>query len=190
MDILLITDQMKERHPIVQAAARASYEVIGQLGADQNLLLQVNRLQPGILVLAVENFDKAIIDGLRELQSTRSLPVVVFTHDNSSQSMEAALKVGVSSYIVDCKDYSRLPSLLEVAKLRFLEQFRLQNELDSTRQALQDRKVIDRAKGILMEQRQMSEDDAYRALRKMAMDKNRKIGEVAEQLVQVADMLV
>ena len=141
-------------------------------------------------MIAVDRLEQSIRDGIRELQSTASLPVVVFTHDGSPESIDAAVKAGASSYIVDCNDYNRLSSLLEVAKRRFKEQFRLQTELDSTRQALQDRKIIDKAKGILMKERGMSEDDAYRTLRKMAMDKNRKIGEIAEQLVQVADMLV
>ena len=80
--------------------------------------------------------------------------------------------------------------LLEVAIARFREQQRLETKLDNTKQALEDRKVIDKAKGILMRQKNMSEDDAYRTLRKIAMDKNIKIGEVAEQLVLVADVLV
>ena len=190
MDIVLISDCIEGDHPVAMAAARANCRVVKQVGPNDEAAHYVERMQPDALVVVSDEIDRAILRDLRSVQSVNPLPVLVFTRDDSPESIDAAVKAGASSYIVDCNDLDRLKPLLEVANVRFREQSRLQSELDNTRQALEDRKVIDRAKGILMKQRQMSEDDAYRALRKMAMDKNRKIGEIAEQLVQVADMLV
>jgi response regulator NasT len=190
MDILLVTDRVRDDHPLEQAAVSASCRVLKQIETDQDITRVVEKLQPDALVIDSNNLGRNIRDELTRLKNTAPLPVLVFTHDGSAEAIQAAVKMGVTSYIVDCSDMNRLKALLDVAAIRFKEQSRLQSELDDTRQALQDRKVIDKAKGILMKQRKMTEDDAYRALRKMAMDKNKRIGDIAEQLVQIADMLV
>jgi response regulator NasT len=163
---------------------------VKQVGPNDEAAYHVKRLQPDALVVVSDEIDRSILRELRAVKDAYPLPVLVFTRDSSADSIDAAVKAGASSYIVDCNDLDRLKSLLEVAGARFREQERVESELDNTRQALEDRKVIDKAKGILMKQKSMSEDDAYKALRKMAMDRNKKLSEVAEQLVLVADMLV
>jgi len=190
MDILLVSDCIEGEHPVAEAARRAACRVVKQVGPNDEAAYHVKRLRPDALVVVSDEIDRSILRELRSVKDTYPLPVLVFTRDSSADSIDAAVKAGASSYIVDCSDLDRLKPLLEVAGARFREQERIESELDSTRQALEDRKVIDKAKGILMKQKSMSEDEAYKALRKMAMDRNKKLGEVAEQLVLVADMLV
>lgn len=190
MDILLVSDCIEGDHPVAQAAARAACRVIKQVGPNDEAAHYVERMRPDAMVVVSDEMDRTILRELRAVKLINPLPVLVFTRDGTLESIDAAVKAGASSYIVDCGDLGRLKSLLEVATARFREQRRLESELDSTKQALEGRKAIDRAKGILMKQKGMNEDEAYKALRKLAMDRNMKIGEMAEQLIEAAEMLM
>ena len=119
----------------------------------------------------------------------KPLPVVLFTEDDNRSIIQQAVRAGVSAYIVDGLDQHRLGSILDVAVARFQETGRLHQELAETRASLADRKNVERAKGILMKQRGIDEPAAYHALRKMAMDKNLRIGQAAENVIAVAALL-
>ncbi|MCW8962924.1 MAG: ANTAR domain-containing protein [Gammaproteobacteria bacterium] len=187
---MLVSDCIEGDHPVAEAAERAACRVIKQVGPNDEAAHYVERMRPDALVVVSDEMDRAILRELRAVKSINPLPVLVFTRDGRPESIDVAVRAGASSYIVDCSDLDRLKPLLEVATARFREQQRLESELDSTKQALEGRKAVDRAKGILMKQKGMSEDEAYRALRKLAMDRNKKIGEMAEQLIEAADMLM
>jgi response regulator NasT len=123
-------------------------------------------------------------------------PIVMFTNDHDTNNARAAVAAGVSAYIVAGLQTDRIRPILDVALARFEQEQALRQELADTRNelnelstAVQDRKVIDRAKTLLMQRQQLSEDVAYAKLRKTAMDKNLKIVEVAQRMLDVADLL-
>ncbi len=116
--------------------------------------------------------------------------MIIFTRDSQPDSIVDAVKAGASTYVVDCHDAERLGSLLGVAKARFDEQQRLKGELQQTKKALYDRKNVEKAKGIIMKTKSLSEDQAYSAMRKLAMNRNKRIGEIAEQVISAAEVLV
>jgi response regulator NasT len=116
-------------------------------------------------------------------------PIVLFTEDRENATIQAALKAGVSAYVVAGMQPERLQPILEVAVARFEREQALREELRDAQTRLAERKVIERAKGFLMQQKGVSEDEAYRLLRKLAMDRNAKLLDVAQQVVDVAKLL-
>jgi response regulator NasT len=120
----------------------------------------------------------------------RPIPMLVYTRDSRPDSIDTAVKAGATAYVVDCNDPERLGPLLDVARYRFEEQQRLKQELLLTKSALQDRKRIEKAKGIIMKTKRLSEDQAYKAMRKLAMNHNKRMGEIAEQIISASEVLV
>lgn len=190
MKILLTTDEILDTQIVERAAALADIEVVSQLKLSNTLEHQVISYEPDMLVIYVSEFSRQLMSQLTAIKFSHPLPVVLFTPDRREESIESAVEAGVTSYIVDCDNLDRFKPLLDVAKARFQKLRQLEQELNKSKQALADRKVIDKAKGILMQQKDVSEEEAYSALRKLAMDKNKRIGEIAEQFVQAAEMLI
>ena len=116
-------------------------------------------------------------------------PIVMFTDDANSDTIQAAIKAGVTAYIVAGMQPERLKPILEVAQARFEADRALREELKTAQGRLAERKIIERAKGIVMQQKQISEDDAFRLMRKLAMDRNLTLLEVAQQLLNVTQLL-
>jgi response regulator NasT len=116
-------------------------------------------------------------------------PIVMFTQDQDRTMIREALKAGVTAYVVDGLSAERIRPIMDVAVARFEQSQALHQELQEARATLAERKVIERAKGILMQQRGCSEDEAYRLLRKAAMDGNKRLAEVAEQLIAMIKLL-
>ena len=116
-------------------------------------------------------------------------PIAMFVDQSDTASIEAAVDAGVSAYIVDGLKKERIKNILDLCISRFNAFSRLQDELDTRASALEERKVIDRAKGILMKAKNLSEEEAYALLRKTAMNENKKIAEVAQSVVTAAELL-
>jgi two-component system, response regulator / RNA-binding antiterminator len=117
-------------------------------------------------------------------------PIVCFTEDNDKVKMHSAIEAGVSAYVVAGLSADRVKAVLDVALARFEVDQKLRHELSETKLKLAERKVIERAKGLLMERHHCSEDEAYKKLRRLAMDKNLKLSEVAQRMLDVADLLI
>jgi response regulator NasT len=117
-------------------------------------------------------------------------PIVMFSADGNTEKIREAVRAGVSAYVVDGLAAQRVQPILDVAIARFEALQSLRNELEDTQLQLADRKRIDRAKGILIKQKNLSEEQAYQWLRKMAMDENLKLAEVADQVIRAAKLLL
>jgi response regulator NasT len=115
-------------------------------------------------------------------------PVAMFVDQADSASIQASVDAGVSAYIVDGLKKERIKSILDLCISRFNAFSRLQNELEQTKNALEERKVIDRAKGILMRRKNLSEEDAYALMRRTAMNENKKIAEIAQSVITASEM--
>ncbi len=171
-----------------QSLPGLGHEVVAECSEDANLLAQVGTHTPDILVVYCSR-PAGLLAKLKELLAEIALPVVLFTDESDPQIIQRAVHAGVSAYIVDGLEAGRIDSILNVAVARFAAYEQLRRELKDTRANLLERKAVERAKGILMKQRGYDEPRAYHALRKMAMDKNLRIGEVAENVIAVADLL-
>ena len=187
---VMIVDEAVERAEVLQQAlTRAGYEVIAYVPSTLDRHRQVSALQPDIVIIDMDSPDRDTLENLCVVNRDEPRTVVMFTHDGDGEKIRAATLAGVSAYVVDGMSGERIRPILDAAVARF-EQFQaLKREFDEIEEKLADRKVIERAKGILMKSRNLSEEDAYRALRKQAMESNARLSEVARQLVVVAGLI-
>jgi response regulator NasT len=186
---LLVNGDLERGELLRQSLQTLGHEVVSDIAVDSNLLAGVEAHNPDVLVIHCDRPGDALLSQLRELLLNRPMPVVLFTSEDNHDVIRRAVRAGVSAYVVDGLSEKRVGSVLEVAIARFTETERLRRELADTRANLVERKAVERAKGILMKQRGFDEPQAYHALRKMAMDRNLRIGEVAENVIAVADLL-
>lgn len=187
---VMIVDETVERAEVLQRAlARAGYEVIAYVSSTFDLHRQVSALQPDIIIIDTDSPDRDTLENICVVSRDEPRPVVMFTHDGDSEKIRAATLAGVSAYVVDGMAGERMRPIIDAAVARF-EQFQaLKRELDNMEVKLADRKVIERAKGVLMKSRNLSEEDAYRALRKQAMQSNARLAAVAAQVVVLAGLI-
>ena len=149
----------------------------------------IEEFDPDIVLVDVANPDRDMLEHIITVSDTQSRTVALFVDRTDAELTQAALSAGVSAYVVDGLQMNRIKPVLDTAIARFQVMRQMRSELDAAKQALEDRKTLDRAKGILMRQRGLSEDAAYKLLRQTAMTQNRKIIDVAEALVTAAELL-
>jgi response regulator NasT len=187
---ILLIDRDDERAASLEAALHASgYRVVGRVVSGDDALRRVRELAPDLIIVDVESPDRDTIESMRAVLQDRPRPVVMFVDRDEGTLAEEAIRAGVSSYIVDGLKTLQVKPIIQVAVAQFRHYQALREELDQARTDLKNRKLIERAKGILMEQRGLGEAEAYRALRRLAMEQNKRLAEIAESLVSVADLL-
>jgi response regulator NasT len=186
---VMLIDETSARSAILeQALGDSGHQVVARFNAHENLRMRVQDIEPDIILIDMESPDRDTLEHLRSIGSDRPKPIVLFAERSDSETTQAAIQAGVSAYIVDDLNPKRIKSIMEVAIARFREYQALRKELDDTRTRLAERKLIEKAKGILMQQKKLSEDQAYQALRKLAMDRNQRIADVARTLISVEDL--
>ncbi len=187
---VVLVDESPERSAVLQQALReAGYETVAQIAADTHLPERIRSLRPDVIIIDMESPDRDTLEQLCCARGDEPRPVVLFTHDGDAGKIRAAIRAGVSAYVVGGLSSERVKPIIDVAIARFEEHQALKRELDRANATLAERKVIERAKGILMKQRKCSEDEAYQLLRKTAMDRNQRLAEVAENVVALASLL-
>ncbi|WP_173830594.1 ANTAR domain-containing response regulator [Herminiimonas arsenitoxidans] len=167
----------------------AGYNIIASFPADLHLPERVAQMQPDMIIIDAESDARDVLEHVVMATRDARRPIVLFTEDKATSSMEAAMAAGVSAYIVAGLQSERIKPVLDVAMARFNAEQKLLTELSDTKLKLAERKTIERAKGLLMERHKISEDEAYTKLRRMAMDKNLKLSELAQRVLDIADLL-
>lgn len=189
MKLALVSGQPGHNQAIIAAATGAGWELACDIDYAA-LPAQLDQLQADAAVLIAERVTEPVLQAIRRFNNQHPLPVVLYTDDSMQQSIRAAVTGGVAVYVIDCSNASRIGVLLDVAVIRFNELQQLKRELHKAKTSLAERNTVEKAKGIIMRQRKVSEDVAYQMLRKLAMDRNRRIGEVANEIIAVADVLI
>jgi response regulator NasT len=167
----------------------SGYDIIASLPADIFLPERIAQLQPDLIIVDSESDARDVLEHIVVATRDEPRPIVLFTDDQTPTSVEAALAAGVSAYIVAGLQPERVKPVLDVALARFRRERKLLDELSDTRQKLAERKVVERAKGMLMARYKLSEDQAYQKLRSMAMNKKLKLAEIAQRILDVEDLL-
>jgi response regulator NasT len=165
------------------------YNIVAVLPADTFLRERLAQLQPDMIIIDAESEARDSLEHVVMATRDERRPIVLFTNDNDTSNVRAAVAAGVSAYIVAGLSPERIRPILDVAMARFEHEQGLRQELATAKTELQDRKVIDRAKGLLMQRQGLSEKVAYDKLRKAAMDKGLRLGEVAQRMLDAADLL-
>lgn len=187
--ILVVEPDPERVRAIIDALTDAGWSDVKAVAQMSALDRTVKEFAPDIVLIDLANPDRDTLEHISYATETSKRAVALFVDQTDDALTQAALSAGVSAYVVDGLKMERIKSVLETAIARFKIMRQMQSELDAAKQALEDRKTIDRAKGILMRQRDMSEDDAYNLLRKTAMRQNRKVIDVAQALVTAAELL-
>ncbi|CDH46400.1 ANTAR domain-containing response regulator [Candidatus Contendibacter odensensis] len=189
VEVMLIDAHPGRSAILEQALSDAGYHITVRTARTDQLLQQVRETQPDVILIDIELPDRDTLEQLRDVGQNQPRPIVMFAERSDPETTAAALRAGVSAYVVDDLNPRRLQPIMEVAIARFREYQALRRELEETRNRLAERKVIEKAKGLLMAQRNLSEEEAYQALRKLAMDRNQRIGEVARTVTSLLEML-
>jgi len=181
--ILQIGDDQREAEIVSAGIREAGYALITRVGTKDDVCTLAQAAFPDLIVILVKTPDGFILEQVRKVLAVYSCPVVMFASKSTDQLTKDAINSGISALIVDGFRPERLKSILSLASARFEEMQGLKSKLVETQKALSDRRIIDRAKGILMEQEGVNEDQAYKKLRSMATDENLKIADVAKNLI-------
>jgi two-component system, response regulator / RNA-binding antiterminator len=187
--IVLVDDQVARSSDLERALVEAGYEVAARLAGGDDLRARVAELSPDLLIVDLQSPDRDVLEDMQRMHHEQPRPMVMFVDESDSQSIQTAVRAGVSAYVVGGLPARRIRPIVEVAIARFQEFQSLRTELAETRERLDQRKLIDRAKGILMSKRGVSEDEAYRLLRKAAMDRKARLAEVARNVIELAELL-
>jgi two-component system, response regulator / RNA-binding antiterminator len=187
---ILVVDEHPIRRAILEEGLKeAGYINVVALATTTRLVDHIYRLDPDVILMDFENPSRDVLDQMFQVSRIVRRPIAMFVDQSQRGSISAAVDAGVSAYIVDGLKKERVSAILEMTISRFRAFDKLRVELDEAKSALKDRKVIDRAKGILMKSKGIDEEAAYKLLRQTAMRQSRKIVDVAESLVSTIDLL-
>jgi response regulator NasT len=187
---ILVVEESDERAALLrESLTAAGHDVVASLSSPLELLRAVDALRPDVIVIDTESPTRDVLEHVVIVSQSSPRPIVMFASDAGGAAIRDAVRAGVSAYVVDGLDSSRVNSIVEVACARFEEFQRVKVELAEANLKLSERKLVDRAKGLLMQSRGLSEDEAYHALRRLAMSKKVRLGEVAQQVIESAELL-
>ena len=187
---ILVIDPNRVRASILEEGlGEAGYGDVTVLRKMDNLLRRIVEIDPDVIVIDLENPNRDVLEQMFQVSRCVHRPVAMFVDQSDTGMIEAAIDAGVGAYVVDGLRKERIQSILETAVSRFRAFSRLRDELDRTKLALEERKVVDRAKAILIRAKGLTETEAYELLRTTAMNEHRRLGEVAQSVVTAARML-
>jgi len=187
---IVIIDESPIRAAILEEGLReAGYTEVVHVSEMQSLLARIYSLDPDIIVIDLENPSRDSLEQMFQVSRAVRRPIAMFVDQSDSASIQASVDAGVSAYIVDGMKKERIKPILDLCVSRFNAFSKLQDELDRTKNALEERKVIDRAKGILMKLKGLTEEEAYVLMRSTAMREKKKIGEIAQSILTASELL-
>jgi response regulator NasT len=187
--IALVDERPERADALERALVAEGYEVLARLSSGDDLRARLSELAPDVIIVDMQSPDRDVLEDMQHLHRERPRPVVMFVDESDSESIRAAVRAGVSAYVVNGLRSRNVRPIVEVAIARFEEFQALRAELDAARVGLEERKLVERAKGLLMQRRGVGEEEAYRMLRKAAMDRQLKLAEVARHLIEMAELL-
>ena len=187
---IVIVDENPVRAAILADGLReAGYTRVARIEETTSLLTRIYSLDPDVILIDLENPSRDVLAQMFQVSRVVKRPIAMFVDQSDAAAIEAAVDAGVSAYIVDGLKKERIKPILDLCISRFNAFSKLQGELDRAKSALEDRKVIDRAKGILMKLKGLNEEEAYVLLRSTAMREKKKIGEIAQSILTASELL-
>jgi len=189
LKIILVDENLGRSAILRRALQDKGHEVISRLDCSSDLVTSKEITHADVVIVNADIPNEAVFANLRDVNNTKPKPIVMFTESSGDQMAGTAFKSGVNAYIVDGLEENRVQPIIDVAIARFREFQALKDELDATRSQLAERKAVEKAKGLLMKHKKINEDEAYQSLRKMAMDKNKRIADVADSVISAFELL-
>ena len=187
---ILIIDENHARAAIIQEGLREAGHVhVRWLNETSNLLRHIADIDPDVIIIDLESPNRDVLEQMFQVSRLVKRPIAMFVDHSDSTAMQDAMVAGVSAYVVDGLRKERVKHILDMCISRFNAFSRLQSELEKAKNAIEDRKVIDRAKGILMAAKNLTEEESYALMRRTAMNEKKKIIEIARAVITATDML-
>ncbi len=187
---VIVVDDERDRAEMVRAALQADgFTVVAVFGSGAGLPARVAELAADVIIVDIDSPDRDTLEDMRRVGVEQGRPVVMFAQDGKPETIRAAVEAGVSAYVVDGLKPDRVRPVIDVAIARFAQFQSLRGELDKARTTLAERKQVEKAKGILMKRRKIDEDEAYRLMRRMAMDQKQRLIDVANKIIEAAELL-
>ena len=187
---VILVDENVDRAKMVQGSLAAQgYDVVAVLGSGADLSARLVACNADVVIIDMDSPDRDILESMRQVGNEQPRPIVMFSQDGDPQTIKSAVEVGVSAYVVDNLRPERIKPVVDVAIARFAQFQNLRSELDKAKSSLAERKLIERAKGILMKRRHCEEDEAFGLMRKMAMDQKIRLADVASRIIDAAELL-
>jgi response regulator NasT len=189
INTVLVSEYEQSTALVQQVLQATDYQLVFEAISLNDLITASELRDPALIIMCIARPNQHLISQLKLISEQYPLPIVIFTEADGGDAIEHAIRAGVSAYVVDGLSEQRLLPILRTALARFEQNQQMQKELAQLRTSLADRKTIDRAKGIIMEQRQCSEDQAYKLLRSRAMNQNIKLAALAKTIINAAVLL-
>jgi len=187
---IVIVDESPVRAAILEEGLReAGFTEIVHIREMQSLLARIYAVDPDIILIDLENPSRDVLEAMFQVSRAVKRPIAMFVDQSDTSSIQASVEAGVSAYIVDGLKKERIKPILDLCVSRFNAFAKLQEELERTKSQLEDRKIIEKAKDILMKIKGLTEDEAYVLLRSTAMREKKKIGEIAQSIITASEML-
>jgi two-component system, response regulator / RNA-binding antiterminator len=190
LKVMIIDNDIKRSKPLKQSLIDSGFDVVAHVENDINLHSQCLAINPDVVIIDTESPSRDTIENVCVMSMHDPRPIVMFTHDGNKEQIKLATQAGVCAYVVGTIPSERLTPVIDAAIARFEEFKNLRSELTQAKTKLDERKIVERAKGLLMKQRGLDEEAAYEMLRSMAMKKNMKLADLSNQLVETASMLI
>lgn len=188
--ILVIDESQQRAVEICTGLIKSGHQVAAVLPSALELIARIEEIKPDIILIETESPSRDTLEHLAVMNREMPRPVVMFSQDGERGTIRSAIQAGVAAYVVDGFDAKRLSDVVEVAVIHFEEHQSLKRELAETSRKLSERKIVEKAKGVLMKTRGMDEESAYKALRKLAMERSQPLASVAANLVDMAKLLL
>lgn len=188
--VLVIDESQQRAVEICTGLIQAGHQVAAVLPSALELVARIEEIKPDIILIETESPSRDTLEHLGVMNRDMPRPVIMFSQDDDQDTIRSVIRSGVAAYVVDGFDIDRLRPVVDVAVAHFEEHQALKRELAETSRKLSERKVIEKAKGILMKSRGMDEETAYGALRKLAMERSQPLAKVAGNLVDMAELLL
>jgi len=189
LKVMLINDGEGRVVSLRRVLAEAGVQIVAEVEPSKGLADIIRQVAPDLVLIDTDAPGRDTLEDVCVASEHSARPVVMFTGESTRETIRAALHAGVAAYVVGEVPASRIQSLLEVAMERFAVERERREELSETRRRLADRQWIDRAKGILAKMKNISEDEAYKMLRERAMQSQRRLGDVAKEMVELTDWM-
>jgi two-component system, response regulator / RNA-binding antiterminator len=189
LNIMLIDELPERSMALEKLLTNLGHKIIARASTGEDLTALVDRYLPDMIIVDMDSPDRDMLEQMHSINTDHPRPVVMFTNDDDSQTIQKAVKAGVSAYVVDGLQPLRVMPILETAIARFNEYQSIRNELEKTKNTLEERKLIARAKSIVMKQSNIDEDTAHKSMQKIAMSRNMKLVDLARSIIAAAELL-
>ena len=187
--VIVVDDEADRAQSVRQALEGPGFVVVATFGTGADLPRKLAELAADVVIVDIDSPDRDTLEDMRRVTMEQRRPVVMFAQDGKPETIKAAIEAGVAAYVVDGLKPDRVRPVVDVAIARFAQFQELRGQLDKARTTLAERKLIEKAKGILMKRRKVDEDEAYGLMRRMAMDQKSRLIDVANKIIEAAELL-